>query len=90
MITHRSHLAVPISSTLAYNHTQDNHSDNLSGIRTRAIEIVNVFEMEFRWEKDILLLLYYNSFCRKKSYYKKIDLGQYLYDVSAKQPFSMQ
>ena len=31
----------------------DNHSDNISGIRTRAIELVNVFEMEFRWEKDI-------------------------------------
>ena len=30
-----------------------NHLDNISGIRTRAIEIVNVFEMEFRWEKDM-------------------------------------
>ena len=36
----------------AYNHTQDNHLDNIIGIRTRAIELVNVFEMEFRWEKD--------------------------------------
>ena len=45
MITHRSNLAVPISSTLVYNHTQDNHLLNISGIRTRAIEIVNVF----RW-----------------------------------------
>ena len=54
MITHRSNLAVPISSILAYNHTQDNHLDSISGIRTRAIEIVNVFEMEFRWEKDIV------------------------------------
>ena len=33
--------------------TQDNQSDNKSGIRTHAIEIVNVFEMEFHWEKDI-------------------------------------
>jgi hypothetical protein len=31
---------------------QDNHLDNISGIRTRAIEIVSVFEMEFRSEKD--------------------------------------
>ena len=44
---------VPISSTLAYNHTQDNDLDNISGIRTRAIEIVNVFKMKFRWLKDI-------------------------------------
>ena len=43
----------PIMKTLAYNHTQDNHSDNISWIRTRAIKIVNVFEMEFRTEKDI-------------------------------------
>jgi hypothetical protein len=28
----------------------------MNGIRTRAIEIVNVFDMEFRWEKDIPLL----------------------------------
>ena len=49
VITHRSNLAVPISSILAYNHTQD----NISEIRTRAIEIVNVFEMDFRWKKDI-------------------------------------
>ena len=49
VITHRSNLAVPISSTLAYNHIQENHLDNISGIRTRAVEIVNVFEMEFRW-----------------------------------------
>jgi hypothetical protein len=33
---------------------QVNHTDNISGIRTRAIEIVNVFEMEFRWAKFIL------------------------------------
>jgi hypothetical protein len=46
----------PIIKTLAYNHTQDNHSDTISGIRTPAIEIVNVFEMEFRWEKDILII----------------------------------
>jgi hypothetical protein len=26
-----------------------NHLDNMSGIRTRAIKIVNVFEMEFGW-----------------------------------------
>ena len=25
----------------------------ITGIRTRAMEIVNVFEMEFRWKKDI-------------------------------------
>jgi hypothetical protein len=31
-----------------------NHLDNISGIRTRAVEIVSVFEMEFRSEKDIL------------------------------------
>ena len=54
VITHRSNLAVPISSILAYNRNQDNHLDNIGGIRTRAIEIVNVFEMKFRWEKDIL------------------------------------
>ena len=54
MISHRSNLAVSISSTLAYNHTQDNYSDNISRIRTRAIEIVNVLEMEFGWlKKDI-------------------------------------
>ena len=53
MITHRSNLAVSISSILAFNHTQDNHLENISGIRTRAIEIVNVFEMVFCWEKDI-------------------------------------
>jgi hypothetical protein len=53
VIKHRSNLAVLISSILAYNHTQGNHLDNIGGIRTRAIEIVNVFEMEFRWEKDI-------------------------------------
>ena len=29
----------------------------MSGIRTRAIEIVSVFEMEFRSEKDISLRL---------------------------------
>ena len=28
--------------------------DKISWIRTRAIEIVNVFEMEFRWLKDML------------------------------------
>ena len=28
-------------------------SDNISGIWTRAIEKVNVFEMKFRWQKDI-------------------------------------
>ena len=36
-----------------------NHLDNISGIRTRAIEIVSVFEMEFRSEKDIP----YSHFC---------------------------
>ena len=41
----------PIIKTLACNHTQDNHSDNISGIQTQAIEIVKVFEMEFRSEK---------------------------------------
>ena len=34
------------------NHSS-NHLDNISGIRTRAIEIVSVVEMEFRSEKDI-------------------------------------
>jgi hypothetical protein len=33
-------------------YTPDNHLDNISVIRTRAIEIVNIFEMEFRWEKE--------------------------------------
>ena len=27
--------------------------DNINGIRTRAIEIVNVFEMDFGWSNDI-------------------------------------
>jgi hypothetical protein len=30
-----------------------NHLDNISGIRTRVVEIVSVFEMGFRSEKDI-------------------------------------
>jgi hypothetical protein len=50
----------PIIKTLAYNHTQDNHSDNISGIR--AIEIVNVFEMEFRWEKGYKLVFKHNFY----------------------------
>jgi hypothetical protein len=37
VITRRFTLAVQISRTFAYNHTQDNHSDNISGIQTRAI-----------------------------------------------------
>jgi hypothetical protein len=53
IVLRRSNLAVAISSILAYNHNQDNHLDSISGIRTGAIEIVNVFEMEFHWEKDI-------------------------------------
>ena len=32
---------------------QENHLDNISGIRTRAIEIVNVLKVELRWKKDI-------------------------------------
>jgi hypothetical protein len=44
VITHQSTLAVPILSTLAYNHTQDNHLDKISWIRTRAIEIVSIFK----------------------------------------------
>ena len=47
MITDRSNLGVPISSTLS------GTISNISGIRTRAIEILNVFEMEFLYEKDI-------------------------------------
>jgi hypothetical protein len=31
---------------------QDNHLDNISGIRTRAIEIVNVIEIDFGWLQD--------------------------------------
>ena len=46
-------MAIPISSTLAYNHTQDNHEDDISEIRTRAIEIVSIFKMNLGWEKDI-------------------------------------
>ena len=39
--------------TQAIKTLKDNHLDNISGIRTRAVEILNVFEMKFRWEKDI-------------------------------------
>ena len=38
------------------NHSSDdqgNHLENMSEIRTRAIQIVSVCEMEFRSEKDI-------------------------------------
>jgi hypothetical protein len=42
-----------IIKTLAYNHIEYNHLDNISGIRTRAIKIVSVFEIEFRSEKDM-------------------------------------
>ena len=35
---------------------RDNHLHNISGIRTRAIEIVNVFEKDFGWAKDMRLL----------------------------------
>jgi hypothetical protein len=64
--THRSNLAVTLSSTLTFNHTQDNQSDNISGIRTRAMEIVNVFNMEFRWKK-----IYYSmDYCKKANFFK--------------------
>jgi hypothetical protein len=43
------------------NHSS-NHLYNISEIRTRAIELVNVFEMEFRWEKDMLHILL-SHFC---------------------------
>ena len=29
---------------------------NISGIRNRAIEIVNVFEMEVRWFKNMIMI----------------------------------
>ena len=35
-----------------YNHTQDNHLDNISGIRTRAIEKESIFKMDLGWEND--------------------------------------
>jgi hypothetical protein len=53
VITHRSTFAVPISSNFAYNHTLDNHYDNISWIRTRATKIVSIFEMNLGWEKDM-------------------------------------
>ena len=31
----------------------DNHLDNISGIRTRAIEIILIFKIHFGWEKNI-------------------------------------
>jgi hypothetical protein len=47
VITHQSSLALPISSILAYYHTQD----NISGIRTRAIKITFIFKIHFVWKK---------------------------------------
>ena len=35
------------------NHSS-NHSDNIGGIRTRAVEIVSIFKMELSWVKDKL------------------------------------
>ena len=65
MITHRSTLAVKILSTLAYNNTQDNHLDNISGIRTRAIEIVSIFKMDLGWEKDMIQIFGYGKNCKR-------------------------
>jgi hypothetical protein len=52
-ITHKSTFALPISSTLAYYCTQNNHQDNTSEIRTHAIEITMIFKVHFGWIKDI-------------------------------------
>ena len=41
-------MALPISSTLVYYHTQD----NISGIRARAIEITLIFKIHLGWKKD--------------------------------------
>ena len=53
VITHRSTLALPISSTLAYYHTKNNHLDNISGIQTRAIEITLILKLNLGWKKDM-------------------------------------
>ena len=42
VITHQSTLALPISSTFAYYHTQDSQLDNISEIRTRAIDLTKI------------------------------------------------
>ena len=59
------------------NHSS-NHLDNVSEIRTRAIEIVNVFEMEFRLEKDIGQKFPTIFLFPTKLYLKN---GQYLYSA---------
>ena len=52
-ITHRSTLAVPISSTLAFDHTQDNPSYIISGIRTLTIDLVSIFMMDLGFGEAI-------------------------------------
>jgi hypothetical protein len=84
VLTHRSNLAVPISSILAYNHSQDNHLDNISRIRTRGIEIVNVFEMEFRCEKNII-----NQKTLKNSWRWKVNFLRVFQTKNSKTSYSL-
>ena len=51
LIKHQSTLALPISSTLDYKNTQDSHLYNISGIRTRALEIALIFKIHLGWKK---------------------------------------
>ena len=52
-ITHRSTMALPISSTIPYYDTQDNQYDNTSGIQTSTKEITIIFKIQFGLKKDM-------------------------------------
>ena len=74
VITHHSTVALRISSTLAYYHTQDSDQDHICWIRTRAIEITPNF---LRLEKDINGQIYVYKIIMIISICKIEDLHQY-------------
>jgi hypothetical protein len=79
-----------------------NHLDNISGIRTRAIEIVNVFETEFFWEKDIqintifeilvfhdrLTSYFYSGYSGSDVILNSVDIGQHFWPIARALPIA--
>ena len=59
VITHQSTLGLQISSTLAYYYTQDSHLDNISGIRTRAIEIALIYKIHLGRKNNIIYYVFF-------------------------------
>jgi hypothetical protein len=56
VLTHKLTLTFQISSSLVNNYIQENHQDNISGIRTHAINIIRI--LRFVLVGEIILIRY--------------------------------